>query len=132
MKRALIPLALLTLNATAADQPPHGVWTDAKVTGVTLYTTGGPSGRGFLIATLSVNATGSPPTCASGYPRNVAVDVTTESGKFAGATIQQAMTTGAMLGSTITVNGTGSCTIVANTETLASIQTQSPHMPGAQ
>lgn len=118
MKRALLlPLAFLALSSTAA--PPAGSsWKDAKVTDVTIYTAAGPAGKGYLVVTFAANGTGTP-SCASGYPKNLVIDITTDGGRMAAATVMQAT----MLGSTVTVSGNGSCSVNPSMETMASIQT---------
>jgi hypothetical protein len=109
----LLPLS----SAVAADQP-HGTWKDAKVADITVFAAGGPSGKGYMVVTFSSNGTGTP-SCASGYPRNLAIDITTEGGKFASMELERS----SMIGMTVTVTGTGTCSVVPTAETLASIQT---------
>jgi hypothetical protein len=118
MKRALIPLALLSLSSVAAsNQPQGGSLKDAKVEHVTIYASGGPGGKGCIVFTLSTNSTGTP-SCANGYPRNVAIDLATAGGAMAAAMAQQSTLMGTML----TVTGTGTC--IGLSEALASVQTQ--------
>lgn len=122
MKRVLFFVALFSLSRVAASDQPHGAsWKDVRVTEVTVYTTGGPTGKGYLVVTFSSNGTGTP-SCASGYPRNLLIDVTTDGGRMAAATVMQARALGSALGMTLTVIGTGTCSLSSTTETMASIQ----------
>jgi hypothetical protein len=119
MKRALLlPLALLALSSTAA--PPVGSsWKDVKVTDLTIYTAAGAAaGKGYVVVTFSSSGTGTP-SCASAYPRNVVIDPTPAADDRAVATVEVVM----MTGTTVTVTGTGSCSIIPSMETMASIQT---------
>ena len=118
MKRALLlPFALLALSSTAA--PPAGSnWKDVKVTDLTIYTAAGAAGKGYVVVTFSSSGTGTP-SCASAYPRNVVIDPTAAADDRAVATVQMVM----MTGTTVTVTGTGSCSINPSMETMASIQT---------
>ena len=113
----LLALLLPLSSAVAADQP-HGTWKDARVTDVTIHTAGGTAAKGYVVVTFAANGAGSP-SCASGYPRNPVIDITTEGGKVAFAMMQSAV----MLSKLMTVTGTGTCSLIPNTETLASLQT---------
>jgi hypothetical protein len=114
----LLPVLLLSMSSVAA--PPSGSsWKDVKVSDVTIYAAGGPTGKGHLVITFSSNGMGTP-NCASGYPRNLLIDISTPGGAMAAAVLQSGM----ILNSTVTVTGTGTCSVIANTETLASIQMQ--------
>ena len=118
MKRAaLLPLVVLSLSSTAA--PPAGsTWKDAKITDMMTYTAGGPGGKGYVVVTFSANGAGNPPSCASGYPRSVAIDLSTAGGAFAASQLKMAL----MAGQPITVTGTGSCSVIPTTETVASLE----------
>jgi len=120
MKRALIPLALAAAlsTATAADQPQGGSWKDVKAEHVTVYATGGPGGEGYAVYTLSTNSTGTP-QCASGYPRNVVVDIGKRVGAMAASELEKSM----LMGGLLTATGTGTC--FNGSEVLASISSQS-------
>jgi hypothetical protein len=121
--KSLTTAVVLLLSMSSVAAPPVGSsWKDAKVTDVTVYTAGGAAGKGYVLATLAANGTGTP-NCASGYPRNVAIDITTEAGRVAYASMSQSM----MFGQAITVTGTGACSVIPNTETLASLQIQPMH-----
>jgi len=112
MQRVLFLLALLAVSSVAVSDKPHGgSWKDVNVTDITAYTTGGPEGKGYLIVTFSSNGTGTP-SCASGYPRNLAI-----AGGFAAAIVQSAFLSQAPL----TVTGTGTCDVSPTTETMASV-----------
>jgi hypothetical protein len=118
MKRALFLLALLALSGVAAaDQPHAGSWKDAKITDIVVHTVGGPEGKGYVVITFAGNGTGTP-NCASGYPRSVVIDLSTQGGAFAAAIAQTARLTGMGL----TVTGTGSCSVTPTIETAASVQ----------
>src|SRR5215831_8800638 len=108
----LLPLS----NAVAADQP-HGTWKDVQVIDVTVFAAGGPAGKGYVVVTFSANGTGTP-GCASGYPRSVAIDNSISGGAFAAGVAQTAFFSQLPL----TVTGTGTCSVIPTTETLASIQ----------
>ena len=109
----LLPLS----SAVAADQH-HGTWKDAQVADITVYTTGGNEGKGYVVVTFAANGTGTP-SCASGYPRSVAIDFSTPGGGgFAAAVMQSAL----LSGMPVTVTGTGSCSVSPTIETVASIQ----------
>jgi hypothetical protein len=89
-----------------------------KVTEVTVYTAAGPAGKGYVVVTFSSNGTGTP-NCASGYPKNLLIDNSSgPSGAFAAAVVQSAM----LSVMTVTVTGTGSCSVNPAMETMASIQ----------
>jgi hypothetical protein len=62
MKCALFAFALLALTRVAASDQPHAgsTWKDAKVTDVTIYTVGGPSGKGYVVVTFAGNGAGTP------------------------------------------------------------------------
>jgi hypothetical protein len=121
-KRALLlPAIFLSLSSAAA--PPGGsAWKDAKVTDVTIYATGGPGGKGYMVVTFASNGVGTP-SCASGYPKNLVIDVSTPGGAMTAAEVERSL----MLGSTLTVMGSGTCAAGVNhsMETLASIQSTS-------
>ena len=121
MKRALFPLTLLALSSVAASDQPHGSWKDAQVTDVTVYAAGGPAAKGYVVVTFAANGTGTP-SCANGYPRSVAIDLSAPGGAFAAAIMQTAFLTGT---SSLTVTGTGTCSLIPNAETLASIEEHS-------
>jgi hypothetical protein len=114
MKRALLlPFVLLALSSTAA--PPAGsTWKDVKVADITVYPAGGSAGKGFVMVTFSSNGM-STPGCSSGYPKNVVIDISTAAGAFAAAVLQSAR----LLGTTLTVAGTGTCEVSSGMETLA-------------
>jgi hypothetical protein len=112
----LLALLLCLASAVAADQP-HGSWKDAQVTSVVAYSAGGPAGKGYVVVTFTSNGTGTP-GCASGYPRDVVIDISTPGGAFAAAIAQTAK----LSSMSVTATGTGTCTVSPTTETLASIQ----------
>jgi hypothetical protein len=118
MKRALFPLTLLALSSAAASDQPHGSWKDAHVTDVTVYAAGGPAAKGYVVVTFAANGTGTP-SCANGYPRSVAIDLSGPGGAFAAAIMQTALLSGM---SSLTVTGTGTCSVSPTTQTLASVQ----------
>jgi hypothetical protein len=110
---------LLSLSIAAADQPHGGSWKDVRVTNMVTYTAEGYPPKGLVIVTLSANGTGTP-SCANGYPKNLAIDITTDSGRTALAMVLSAST----LGSTVSATGTGTCSVSSTTETMASIETK--------
>jgi hypothetical protein len=118
-KHLLLPLTVLALSSAAASDQPHGTWADAKVTNVAVYTTGGSASKGYVVVTFAANSTGTP-GCASGYPRNIAIDTSTASAMLAFETLERST----MMGAPVTVTGTGTCSVIPNTETLASVQSQ--------
>ena len=113
----VFPFALLALSSVAASDQPHGgSWKDAKVTDITAYTTGGTDGKGYEVVTFAANGTGIA-SCASGNPRTVAIDTSTVGGVQAAEMADRAL----LLGSSLTVTGTGACNVSANIETVASV-----------
>ena len=73
--------------------------------------------KGWIVVEFSANAAGSPPTCAPDNPRNVAVGMETAAGAFAAALLQS----GALLGTTLNITGTGACGVDAAIESLAKV-----------
>jgi hypothetical protein len=122
MRCTLFLLALLALSGVAVSDQPHGSWKDAKVTDILAHTAGGPEGKGYLVVTFAANGTGTP-NCASGYPRSVVIDLSTQGGAFAAAIVQSALLLGS---SSLTVTGTGACSVTPTIETAASVQENSP------
>ena len=123
MKHALFFSILLALSSVAgSDQSQHGIWKDAQVTSVVAYADGGSSGKGYVVVTFAANGTGSP-HCAAGYPRSVAIDLSTAGGGFTAAIVQAAVLTGASM----TVLGSGSCSVIPTVETVASVEETSRH-----
>jgi len=113
----VLSLTLLALSSVVASDQPHGSsWKEVKVAAVTAYTAGGPSGKGYVVVTFSSNGTGTP-GCASGYPRDLVIDISTPGGGFAAAIAQSAK----LSGMSVTVAGTGTCGVASGTETMASI-----------
>jgi len=121
MKRTFSLTLLALASAALADQPPHGTWTDARIAGLVVYTSGGPQNKGYVVVTLQANGTGSP-SCAAGYPRSVAVDLTVEGSRMALGELERSM----LMGQSITLTGSGACTVQATVETLASVESKSP------
>jgi len=118
MKRVLFSLALLAMSSVAvSDQPHTGSWKDAKLTDIVVHTAGGPEGKGYVVLTFAANGTGTP-NCASGYPRSVVIDLSTPAGAYAAGIAQTVRLTGTSL----TVTGTGSCSVTPTIETVASLQ----------
>jgi hypothetical protein len=120
MQRVLFSVTLLALSSMAvSDQPHGGTWKDAQVADITVYTTGGNEGKGYVVVTFAANGTGTP-SCASGYPRSVAIGTSTGGGGggFAAAIMQSAL----LSGMPVTVTGTGSCSVSPTIETVASVQ----------
>jgi hypothetical protein len=115
----LVPALLLALSSVAASDQPHvgSTWKDARVTDLTVYPSGGSGGKGYVVVTYSSNGTGTP-SCASGYPRDLVIDLSTPGGAFAGSAAQMSLMSGAVM----TVTGTGTCGVIPTAETLASIQ----------
>jgi len=64
-----------------------------------------------------VNSTGMP-SCASGYPRNVVIDLATAGGAMAAQEVARSL----LIGSLLTVTGSGTC--FASAEVLGSVSTQ--------
>lgn len=120
MRRALFSITLLALSSVAASDQPHGgIWKDVKVANMAVYATGGPAGKGYVVATFSANGSGTQ-GCASGYPRDLVIDLSTPGGAFAASVLQAARLTG----SSVTAHGTGTCSVIATTETLTSVQAE--------
>ena len=91
-----------------------------KITGITVYAAGDPSEKGSVVVTFTATGRGTP-NCASGYPRDVVIDLSTAGGAFAASIAKAAKLTG----TSVTVTATGNCTVISNTETRASIQSLS-------
>jgi hypothetical protein len=121
MKHFKLVLALL-LSLSSAAAYAGSSWKDVKITDVTIYTAAGPAGKGYVVVTFAANGTGTP-SCASGYPKNLVIDISAVGGAMAAAAVQQ----GLMTGSTVSVTGTGGCSVNPSMETMASIQTQPIH-----
>jgi hypothetical protein len=117
MKHPKLFLALILLIFSASAYAGGSTWTGASIINMTAYATGGTEGKGYVIVTLSSNGAGTP-DCARGYPRNVAIDLSTPGGAFAAALAQSAR----LMGATVTVTGAGNYTVIPTAETLASIQ----------
>jgi hypothetical protein len=115
---AFLTLLLSLSSALAADQP-HGSWKDAHVTSIAAYSVGGPAGKGYVVVTFDANGSGTP-SCASGYPRDVVIDMSTSGGVFAGALMQSAK----LSGMSVTVTGAGTCSVIPTAETLASVESR--------
>jgi len=125
MQRVLFSVTLLALSSMAvSDQPHGGTWKDAQVADITVYTTGGNEGKGYVVVTFAANGTGTP-SCASGYPRSVVIDMSTPGGAYAASIAQSAFIIGS---SSLTVTGTGNCSVTPTIETAASVQENSPMM----
>jgi hypothetical protein len=116
MRRALIALALLAFSIATAFAGVS-TFTEAKIASTTVYTSGGSAAKGYLVVTFTSNGVGTP-GCASGYPRNIVIDLSTDGGKFAATVFAKAE----MLGSAITATGTGMCSVIPTAETLLSVQ----------
>jgi hypothetical protein len=120
MKRVLFSLALLTVSSVAVSDKPHGgSWKDAKVADITVHAAGGTEGKGYVVVTFAANGAGGP-SCASGYPRSVVIDISTPGGAFAAAISQSAFLMGPL--GTVTVTGTGTCSVSPSIETVDSVQ----------
>jgi hypothetical protein len=118
MKHSTLVLALLLSMSSVAAPPPGGSWKDVRISDITVHTDGGPAGKGYIVVTFSSTGTGTP-NCASGYPKNLVIDNSSgQNAAFAAAVVQSAMLTGM----TVTVTGTGSCSVNPAMETMASIQ----------
>src|SRR5690242_16370089 len=117
VKRLKLLLALLLVVSSAAAYAGGSTWTGANVINITTYPSGGPAGKGYVVITFSSNGAGTP-SCASGYPRNVAIDLSTAGGGFAAAVAQSSF----LSGSAVTVTGTAACSVIPTAETLASIR----------
>jgi hypothetical protein len=117
MKPFALVLALLLSLSSVAAPPPGGSWKDVHVTDITAHAAGGTDGKGYVLVTFASNGTGTP-GCASGYPRTVAIDPSTPGGAFAASVAQASF----LVGSAVTVMGTGACSVISTAETLASIQ----------
>jgi hypothetical protein len=118
MKKFRLCLVLL-MSLSIAAAYAGGNWSDVTVTNITIYTSEGSPPRGYMVVTLSANGP-STPSCASGYPKNLVIDVTNDAGRMAAAMASEALT----LDAPVTVAGTGLCSISSSAETMASIQFQ--------
>jgi hypothetical protein len=123
VKQPLALLALLVLSSAA--YAGGSTWKDAKVSDITVYAAGGPEGKGYVVVTFAANGAGTP-NCASGYPRSVVIDLSTAGGAYAAAIAQSAYLMGS---SSLTVTGTGTCTVSPTTETVASVQEMARNQP---
>jgi hypothetical protein len=118
MKTLIRFSAILALALGAAVAQAGGTYT-GTVSSVTAYSVPGYSPNGMVLVKFAGNLTGSP-SCASSYTNYLAVDVTTA----AGAEVVSLVELAYALGSTVTVGGTGACTVDSNFETLASFSSQ--------
>jgi hypothetical protein len=94
------------------------VWTDAKITNIKVVTSAPTAPKGYVLVAFATNGTGTP-NCASGYPRNIAIDLSSQGGALAFAVLEKAVFG---LPLTVTVRGTGACSVVSNADTLASLE----------
>jgi hypothetical protein len=94
-----------------------GTWSGVTVSAIKLCISEGCPPKDSVIIRLSAGATGTPPSCSSSYRNYIVIDTTTELGKFAAGIMQSAR----LLGTDITVVGTGSCSVDSAAETLASV-----------
>jgi hypothetical protein len=116
MKHFTLFLAFLLSSAAAYA---GGIWTDAKITNIAVYTSAPSAPKGYVLVTFASTGTGTP-SCASGYPRNIAIDVSSTIGELALSEMQKSV----LIGLSVTVTGTGTCSVIPTAETLASIQTR--------
>lgn len=82
----LLPVLFVSLSSVAAPLAGSS-WKDAKISEITVYTDGGHDGKGYIGVTFSSNGSGTP-SCASNYPRNLVVDLSTAVGAFAASVAQ--------------------------------------------
>jgi hypothetical protein len=118
LSRVAVPLVLfLSVSSWAGDAPTGGNWSDMKVTGINICSSQGCPPAGLLIIKLSGEATGAPPACSNRFRNLVAVDATTDTGKFMAAVAQSVK----VLGTPISVVGTGTCSLVPYIETVSTL-----------
>lgn len=114
---ALLPFLSLSVSQAANPNPAGGTWTNVTVVGMTACTAERCPPKGWIVVEVSANATGTPPTCAHDNPRSVAIDMQTAAGGFAAAILQSAT----LIGTPITIAGTGTCGVDAAIESLAKV-----------
>ena len=111
-------LPLLLSASVAAMNPGGGTWANVTVTGLTACTAARCPPHGWVTVQLSANATSNPPACSSDNRNSVAIDTSEgKGGAFAAAIAQSSM----MLGSTISIIGTGNCSVDAVIETAGTV-----------
>ena len=110
---ARIGLALVALFCCSAAFA-SGVWN--AVTVLQVQATIGASAN--LQVELSSNAIGTPPACSSPYRNWITVDMST----IYGAMLGQILQTARLSGSTVNLQGTGSCSIIASVENVSWVQ----------
>lgn len=104
---ALVPT--LSLSASeAALNPPGGSWSNVTVVGVTACTAARCPPHGWLTVQLSADATGNPPDCSRDNRNRIALDTSEgKGGAFAAAMLQTSM----LSGMSVTISGTGNCSV---------------------
>lgn len=117
--RFRVLFALLLPMSLWATEPSHpaGTWLGVKVLEVKACTPEGCPPKGRVIVKLSAGATGSPPSCSSSYRNWVAINIGEAGGAFAASLMQAARLTGM----SISVEGTGSCSLASDIETAATV-----------
>jgi len=119
---ALSVLSLALTSSEAALNPAGGSWPNATIVSVTACTAARCPPHGWVTVQLSGNATGNPPTCSNENRNSVAIDTSEGAGGgFAAAMLQSSM----MLGTSITITGTGKCSVDPVIETAGTV-TESP------
>jgi hypothetical protein len=124
MKRALTALTLLTLSSTAAYAA--GLYQDEAISDIVIYTPASGQGvtSGFAVVVFGINGTGTP-ECSRLFKNSLIIDLSTPGGLEAYKFLNAAYNMGKM----VTADGTGSCSIKSQVETLADVHYATP--PGA-
>ncbi len=119
MKRFKLVAALfLSLSLWASESAyAGGTWSGVSVAEIKACTSEGCPPKGWVVVKLSAGATGTPPSCSSSNRNFVVIDTTIPAGAFAAALMQTAK----LSGMTISVAGSGSCSLDPAVETAASV-----------
>lgn len=117
MKHSTLVLALLLSMSSVAAPPAGSSWKDVTISDYTVHTDGGAGGKGYVVVTFASNGTGTP-SCASGYPRDLVIDLSNAGGALAASVAEMNFLTGQPV---TAVTGTGACSVIPTTETLAAI-----------
>lgn len=113
----------LPLSTSEAALNVGGTWQNVTVVGLTACTAARCPPHGWVTVQLSANATGNPPACSGDNRNMVALDTAEgRGGAFAAAMMQSSM----LLGTTLTISGTGNCSVDAVIETAGTVAETPP------
>lgn len=111
-------LAPLSLSTSEAALNLVGTWQNVTVVGLTACTAARCPPHGWVTVQLSANATGNPPACSSDNRNMVALDTAEgRGGAFPAAMMQSSM----IIATTLTIYGTGNCSVDPVIETAATV-----------